>query len=66
MKRRYLGIIAVVAVSVFVASSGYAAELSKAHVTGIGLNANTVASYKDEVPFWTLRPRITWESRASR
>jgi len=52
MKRRYLGIIAVVAVSVFVASSGYAAELSKAHVTGIGLNANTVASYKDEVPFW--------------
>ncbi len=52
MKRRYLGIIAVVAVGVFVASAGYAADLPKTHVTGVGLNANTVASFKDEVPFW--------------
>ena len=52
MKRRYLGIIGAMAVWAFLASVGYAADLPKTHVTGVGLNANTVASFKDEVPFW--------------
>lgn len=53
MKRRYLAIITVFAIGFFLASGGYSADLPKTHVTGVGLNANTVASYKDEVPFWT-------------
>ena len=50
--KRYLGLIGAVAAGAVVASVASAGELPKAHVTGVGLNANTVASYKDEVPFW--------------
>ncbi|MDP6787473.1 MAG: TRAP transporter substrate-binding protein [Rhodospirillales bacterium] len=52
MSSRYLGIITAGAVAFLGASTASAADLSKTHVTGVGLNANTVASYKDEVPFW--------------
>jgi len=48
-----MAIIAFVVAGLLVAAAGHAAELPKTHVTGVGLNANTVASYKDEVPFWT-------------
>jgi TRAP-type C4-dicarboxylate transport system substrate-binding protein len=51
MNSRYLGIIT--AVAFLGASNASAAELPKIHVTGVGLNANTVASFVDEVPFWT-------------
>jgi TRAP-type C4-dicarboxylate transport system substrate-binding protein len=34
------------------ASAAWAAELPETYVVGIGLNANTVVSFKDEVPFW--------------
>ena len=50
--RRYLGLLGAVAAGAMVASVASAGELPKVHVTGVGLNANTVASFKDEVPFW--------------
>ncbi len=40
------------AAGVLAASAAWAAELPETYVVGIGLNANTVVSFKDEVPFW--------------
>ena len=53
MSSRYLGIITAGAVAFLGASNASAADLPKTHVTGVGLNANTVASFIDEVPFWS-------------
>jgi TRAP-type C4-dicarboxylate transport system substrate-binding protein len=41
------------AVGALAASAAWAAELPETYVVGVGLNANTVVSFKDEVPFWT-------------
>jgi TRAP-type transport system periplasmic protein len=46
-----LGVVAA-AVAALAATTVSAAELPKTHVTGVGLNKNTVASSVDEVPFW--------------
>ncbi len=53
MRRIGLGIAAAAAAAVLAASAVSAAELPKTHVTGVGLNKNTVASSVDEVPFWS-------------
>ena len=52
MRKSYLGFIGAGIAGAMVASAAWAAELPMTRVTGIGLNANTVQSYKDEVPFW--------------
>ena len=50
--KRYLGLIGAAAAVAMVTSVAIAADLPKTHVTGVGLNKNTVASFIDEVPFW--------------
>lgn len=53
MSRISLGIVTTTAVGALFATALSAAELPKTHVTGVGLNKNTVASSVDEVPFWS-------------
>ena len=53
MRKAFLGTIGAGVAGAFLVSAAPAAELPKTHVTGVGLNAKTVASYKDEVPFWS-------------
>ncbi len=52
MHKSYLGLAAVAASAMLAVAAASAGELPKTHVTGVGLAGNTVASYKDEVPFW--------------
>lgn len=52
MKTFYQAILGSVAGAVLT-SAALAAELPETYVVGVGLNANTVVSFKDEIPFWT-------------
>ena len=48
MRKAFLGTIGAGVAGAFLASAAWAAELPKTHVTGVGLNANTVARvYRD-------------------
>lgn len=46
-------VIGVTFAGIMASTAAWAAELPETYVIGVGLNANTVASYKDEVPFWS-------------
>ena len=53
MRKIFQSIIGVTSAGIIASSAAWAAELPETYVVGVGLNANTVASYKDEVPFWS-------------
>ncbi|NIR59725.1 MAG: transporter, partial [Gammaproteobacteria bacterium] len=52
MRTIRFGIVSAALAATMLATAASAAELPETHVTGVGLAGNTVASYKDEVPFW--------------
>jgi TRAP-type C4-dicarboxylate transport system substrate-binding protein len=52
MRKSYLSLAAVAASGALAVAAASAGELPETHVTGVGLNGNTVVSFKDEVPFW--------------
>jgi TRAP-type C4-dicarboxylate transport system substrate-binding protein len=52
MRKIYQGLIGAAAAAALSATVASAGELPEIHVTGVGLNKNTVASSVDEVPFW--------------
>ncbi len=53
MKTLHRAIIITAAAGALAASAAWAGELPETYVVGVGLNANTVVSFKDEIPFWT-------------
>ena len=53
MRKLFPSTIVVTFAGIMVSTAAWAAELPETYVVGVGLNANTVASYKDEVPFWS-------------
>jgi TRAP-type C4-dicarboxylate transport system substrate-binding protein len=53
MRNVYVGLIGAGVAGALAVSAASAGELSKTHVTAVGLAGNTVVSFKDEVPFWT-------------
>ncbi len=52
MRSFYQSLIAAT-VGAFAATAAWAGELPETSVVGVGLNANTVVSFKDEIPFWS-------------
>ncbi|MEE8283782.1 MAG: transporter, partial [Alphaproteobacteria bacterium] len=53
MRRLFPSIIGATVAGIIASTAAWSAELPETYVVGVGLNANTVASYKDEVPFWS-------------
>ncbi|MCZ6637933.1 MAG: hypothetical protein O7C66_07035, partial [Alphaproteobacteria bacterium] len=52
MRKMYQGMVGLIGGAV-ISTAAWAAELPETYVIGVGLNANTVVSFKDEVPFWS-------------
>jgi len=53
MRKSLIGIVALGAAGALVASAAGAADLPQLKVKGVGLNSQTIVSFRDEIPFWS-------------
>ena len=52
MKSWCLGLVSATVAATFAVSATMAADLPRLEVKGVGLNSQTIVSFRDEVPFW--------------